>query len=92
MATGLPIEDIMLSIRELRSNEENFNTLYQKLEKTINLAQQAGHHSLADELQETKEKQAAEYSKAKEATGNAWPEFEKFVTQFERSLTTAKTA
>jgi hypothetical protein len=84
-------EEIMQVIRENRSSESNFNTLLEQLEKATTWAQQENNSELATELHEVKEKYVPEYQKAKDNAGTAWPEFEKFVTQFERSLTkTAK--
>lgn len=87
--TTVPAEEIMQTIREHRSSENNFETLYQELNKTIELSKRADNTTLAESLVEIKEKQVAEYQKAKETGSTAWPEFEKFVTQFERALTTA---
>lgn len=86
-ATPFPAEEIMQTIREHRSSESNFDKLCQELEKAIVAAET--NTSLVSDLQEVKEKYAAEYQKAKETGGSAWPEFEKFVTQFERTLTSA---
>lgn len=80
----------MQTIRENRSSESNYTLLQQELEKTIAAARQAGSPVVTKELEDVKEKYAAEYEKAKEAGGTAWPEFEKFVTQFERALSQAK--
>jgi len=41
-------------------------------------------------LQEIKEKAAEEYKKAKQATGNAWVEFENFTANFEKAVLSAK--
>lgn len=88
--TPLPVEQIMQTIRENRSSESNYTLLQQELDKTIAAARQAGRPVVTKELEDVKEKYAAEYEKAKEAGGTAWPEFEKFVTQFERALSQAK--
>lgn len=77
-------------IREQRSSESNFDTLYQTLQAATKAAEENNDTTLAAELKEADEKYAAEYKKAKESGGSAWPEFEKFVTQFERALTSAK--
>lgn len=77
-------------IREHRSSESNFAALHQTLEAATKAAEESNNATLAAELKEVNEKYAAEYQKAKETNGNAWPEFEKFVTQFERALTSAK--
>lgn len=88
--TSLPIDKIMQTIRENRSSESNFATLQQQLDTSIASAQQTGNSGLLADLQEVKEKYVSEYQKAKTSGGTAWPEFEKFVTQFERALTGAK--
>ncbi len=82
-------EKSMQVVRENRSSESNFDRLLQELDEAIALAQNENNPALAENLQEVKEKQVAAYQKAKESGGTAWPEFEKFVTQFERLLTSA---
>jgi hypothetical protein len=88
-STAVSTEQIMQVVRENRSSESNFETLLQQLDKATGLAQQSNNTALADDLQEVKEKYVAEYQKAKETGGSAWPEFENFVTQFERLMTNA---
>lgn len=83
-------EEIMQTVRENRSSENNFSQLLQALEKATALAQQEGNTTFTEDLQEVKEKYVASYQKAKETGGTAWPEFEKFVTVFERALMSAK--
>lgn len=81
------LEEVMAFMREHRSNESNFELLRQKLEEEIN-----GHVEDAmykNDLQEVKEKYAEEYRTAKEQGGTAWPEFEKFVSEFEKTLAAA---
>lgn len=82
-------EDLLQKIREHRSSEGNFETLYGVLQEAKKFAEQNNNTELADELNEADEKYAAEYKRAKEVGGSAWPEFEKFVSQLERSLTEA---
>ena len=72
--------DLAAFIKEHRSNEANFGLLYKKLEEEIRLA---GENELP-QLQELRDKTAAEYTKAKETAGTAWPEYEKFVSDFEK--------
>jgi len=75
-------------IRQHRSNETNFETLVQKLDAEIAATQQnGGTGTYAESLQELKEKKAAEYRIAKEESGSAWPEFEKFVSEWEKAIT-----
>lgn len=90
MSATLPIEQIMQTIRDNRSSESNYTLLQQELDKTIAASRQAGNPDVTKDLEDVKEKYAAEYEKSKEAGGTAWPEFEKFVTQFERALSQAK--
>jgi cell division septum initiation protein DivIVA len=80
-------DDLMQVIREHRSSESNFNQLYQTLQQATKMAEEKNDAALAAALKEVDEKYAAAYKKAQETGGTAWPEFEKFVTQFERTLT-----
>ncbi|HET7896020.1 MAG TPA: hypothetical protein VFL47_00070 [Flavisolibacter sp.] len=89
MATTAGVDSVLQFIREHRSSEGNFDVLQQQLEKAIESARQQNETGLAEALQEVKEKYATAYQKAKETGGSAWPEFEKFVTQFELALTGA---
>jgi hypothetical protein len=82
-------EEIRQVVRDNRSSESNFDLIVQQLDKSIALAQTENKSALAGELQEVKEKYAAEYEKVKETGSTAWPQFEKFVTHFERTLTQA---
>lgn len=79
-------DEIIETVRDARSSESNFETIVQELDKAIELAKKEDKQTLVDELQEVSDKYAAEYRKSKEVRGTAWPEFEKFVTQFERAL------
>ena len=81
------LEEVASFIKEHRSNEIAFEKLYDKLVEEIESP--TSDEAYKNNLVEIKEKAAEEYNKAKETFGSAWPEFEKFVTQFERSLTTA---
>lgn len=90
METTQSPDEWLRLIRENRSSESNFETLQQTLQAAIQAAEGSRNSSLATELKEVNEKYAAEYNKAKETGGSAWPEFEKFVTAFERALTNAK--
>jgi hypothetical protein len=85
-----PLEDVAAFLREHRSNESNFEKLYEKLREET--AREGNSAKYANELNEAKEK-ADVYRKAKETTGSAWPEFEGFVSDFEMAVTEAlKTA
>lgn len=74
-------------LREQRSSENNFESIRQTLQEATQTAQKEGNDTLAGSLKEVDEKYANAYEKAKETGGTAWPEFEKFVAQFERILT-----
>ena len=82
------LEDVATFIREHRSNEENFEKLYHKLNDEINSKDHKEKY--VNLLQQVKEKPAEEYKKAKETNTTAWPEFEKFVSDFEKAVIQAK--
>jgi len=82
------LETTAAFIREHRGNEGNFEKLYNKLETEIQ--ERRGAEKYVTLLQEIKEKTVPEYKKATETGGTAWPEFEKFVTEFERAVVNAK--
>jgi hypothetical protein len=76
------LEEVTAFIREHRSNESNFEKLYAKLEEQT----REDNKTYTSQLLEIKEKSAEEYRKAKETGGTAWPEFEKFVSEFEKTV------
>ena len=78
------LEELAAFIREHRSSESNFELLVNKLNEASN-----GDNHLAAPLSEIKEKLIPPYEKAKEAGGTAWPEYEKFVSEFEKTITEA---
>ncbi|WP_121353826.1 hypothetical protein [Flavisolibacter nicotianae] len=82
-------DDFLEQIRELRSSEGNFEAICQLLTSATKAAEASGNTALSAALNETREKYAAAYEKARETSGTAWPEFEKFVTELERALTGA---
>lgn len=88
-ATQSP-EAVLEAIRTHRSSESNFDFLCRQLQAAIAFANEPQATSLACELQDVQDKYATAYTKAKEAGGSAWPEFENFVTQFERVMLTAR--
>ena len=92
MATNYSPEECLKIIRAQRSSEANAKSLLALLHKAAAAAKQNGNSKLAIALAETENKYAAEYDKAKETTSSAWPEFENFVTHFERALTEANAA
>lgn len=87
MATQQSPEELLQFLREHRSSEGNFDKISQELETRIRTAQEQNKPAFAQTLQEVKEKYGDAYTKAKETSGSAWPEFEKFVTQLELALT-----
>lgn len=70
-------------IKEHRGDAAHFENLLAALNKEMETA--AGDEAYKTQLLAVKEKAGA-YSKMKEAAGDAWPEFEKFVTGFERAV------
>jgi len=87
MATQQSPDALLQFIREHRSSEGNFDKISKELETYIRTAQEENNTALAEKLQEVKEKYGDTYTKAKETSGSAWPEFEKFITQLELVLT-----
>jgi pyruvate/2-oxoglutarate dehydrogenase complex dihydrolipoamide acyltransferase (E2) component len=85
--TDKNLEETLDFIHQHRSNEINFEKLDAKLEEQLSNAE--ANQPYAVSLAEIKEKQVVEYKKAKKSSGEAWPEFEKFVSHFERAITEA---
>lgn len=81
--------DLKEWIKTQRSNESNFEAVYQKLEKEHAFALQQNNAEYAASLLEIIDKQAAEYRNAKESAGTAWPEYEKLITAWERAISAA---
>jgi hypothetical protein len=81
------LEDLIGFIREGRSNEANFAKLLDKLEQESETEHGSTTELYQQKLLEIKEKQAKEYVHQKDKTGSAWPEFENFVAEFERAIT-----
>jgi uncharacterized protein YigE (DUF2233 family) len=77
-------EDLLEFIKAHRSNEANFSAIKQKLEKALQAAPAGSDYQAA--LKDVQEKQLPAYLQAKESEGQAWPEFEKLVAAFERSV------
>jgi hypothetical protein len=84
-------EDLLHFIRENRSNESHFETLREKLTAACKDATDnpADENSYVSKLQEALEKHAPAYKQKKENGISAWPEFENFVTHFEKAVTEA---
>ena len=77
--------DTLLFIRDNRGNEASFEDLYQKL--LDELRDEESSSAYREKLEEIKEKQAEVYRQAKDTQGSAWPEFENFVSEFEKAVT-----
>lgn len=80
------LEDLLAYIREQRSNEGHFEALYTRL------VQEAGSNNDEEyrtSLQEIKQKQVTTYRQASQKGAAAWPEFENFVSEFEKTTTEA---
>ncbi|HVF96383.1 MAG TPA: hypothetical protein VM871_03635 [Flavisolibacter sp.] len=86
MHTKEHFEEVAAFIREHRSNESNFETLYQKLNEEATA--EGPDETYRTAVTEAKEKAAA-YAKAKEAGGTTWPEFENFTSDFEKAVIAA---
>lgn len=80
------LKEVEAFIRERRGNERSFEELYEKLKSEIENADAPQTYRTA---LEDAEKKASEYKKAGETGGTAWPEFEKFVSEFEKSVAEA---
>ena len=79
------LDELAVFIREHRSSESNFDKLSNKLDEAAN----NGSGDFSSSLSEVKEKLIPPYQKARETGGSAWPEFEKFVSEFEKTVTEA---
>ena len=77
------LQEEMEFLKEHRNQEGNFEAILQKAEEE---RQRTGEETYRQELSELLDKQADIYRKAKERGGTAWPEFEKFVSGFERAV------
>ncbi|MDB5250873.1 MAG: hypothetical protein JWP27_42 [Flaviaesturariibacter sp.] len=75
-------EETAAFIREHRSNELNFEKLAARLEEE----RRAG---LDPELGPVMETEGAAYRQARETRASAWPEFERFVSAFEKAVLAA---
>jgi len=78
------LEEVAAFIKEHRSNEAAFEKLYSRLNEESEMP--GSDDAYKNNLLEVKEKSVEEYRKAKEINGTAWPEFEKFVTGFEKAV------
>ena len=78
------LQEVLEFLKEHRSNEGNFEKIYAKLEEE---AGAGGPGPYVEELRELKDKQAETYRQHKAEASTAWPEFEKFVSGFEKAIT-----
>ncbi len=85
--SGTHLKDLLQFIREHRSNAINFGKLKERLDAELrNTANDTAYFTA---LTETKEKYAAAYAEALEHGGSAWPEYEAFISHFERNVVAA---
>lgn len=78
------LQDVLAFIREHRSNPMNFRKLEEKLgEELRNSKNDPEYHAALSEIQN---KYASGFTEAREQNGQAWPEFENFIANFERSV------
>jgi ribosomal protein L16 Arg81 hydroxylase len=83
------LQELAKFIREHRSSEGHFETLYKRLvaeQQTVQQRASEPEQEYAMNLTEALEKHAATYQQHKETGGSAWPEFENFVSHFEKSV------
>jgi hypothetical protein len=76
-------EEVMGAIKEVRSNEAHFEKLVALLQKECAAA---GNPEYRQKLEALSQKEATAYRQAKEKGGTAWPEYEHFVTGFEKAV------
>jgi hypothetical protein len=81
------LQDLALQIREARSNESHFEALAALVESECRAA--GIDPAYRRELEEINEKEVAVYRQAKETGGSAWPEYEHFVSRFEKAVLAA---
>ena len=81
------LEEVLAYIRQHRGNEANFEALYTKLVEECDL--NTAYVNYKKNLEDIKEKQAEAYRQTNKTNGTAWPEFENFVSEFERAITAA---
>jgi hypothetical protein len=79
------LEALLQFIRQHRSNEANFEMLTAKLEAES--GNQGNTQEYKKALDEIKIKQAEQYRQNKHTGASAWPEFENFVSEFEKTIT-----
>jgi hypothetical protein len=93
MAAKQQLEELAAFIRAHRSAESNFEVLFQKLTEACNAEAAENGDAAQDDylnlLQEARDKYAQTYRESKEKSTSAWPEFENFVTHFEKGVTGA---
>jgi hypothetical protein len=78
MADEKRLEGLLAFIRECRSNESNFTKLKTRLQDEAELDPAGEGAALA-----------STYSKSKETSGSAWPEFENYVSFYEKAIVQA---
>ena len=81
------LEELLAFIRQHRSNDANIDKLRAKLNEEIEAS--AHHHEYVQALRDIKEKQIEEFHQSRKEGSTTWPEYEKFVSAFERAITEA---
>ncbi|RYG28185.1 MAG: hypothetical protein EOO01_40165 [Chitinophagaceae bacterium] len=77
--------ELMEFLKEHRGSEANYSKVVDRLrQETGNEAQD---DRVRQELTAIIERQGSTFEKQREAAGNAWPEYEKFITAVEQLLT-----
>jgi len=82
------LEELVQFIRAHRNSEGHFETLYNKRTEARQTAQVNGSAGdrYATALEEAATTYADVYRKSKAEGGSAWPEFETFVSHFEKAV------
>ena len=87
MGKSKSLEELFTLIKEKRSKESSFEEIYKQLiAETTNSERK---ESYQQKLREIDNKSASTYKKARELTDAAWPEFENFVSEFEKAVMAA---
>lgn len=84
------LQELHEFIREHRGNEVHFDKLYARMTEELkskeHIAEEKRLDNYLQNLGEIKEKEAHVYKQNKEKGMSAWPEFEKFITAFEKTV------
>lgn len=80
------LEELAQFIRAHRSSEGHFQALYDRLAAELKAIHSAEENDYTTALAEAAEKHAAAYRQSKDTGSTTWPEFENFVTHFEKAV------